>query len=338
MMKIGIGIPTGGEGLMYPAPFADPGQVADLAVEVEELGFDSIWANDHISTQHYVSQQFDAPPRYLDPLAFLSHVAARTNRIRLATCIVVLSFRHPAVLAKSIATIDHLSGGRAVLGVGIGAYPEESRSLHPDSRLHRGRHADEALEALGVLFTDRRASYHGQYVRFEDLESYPKPLQAPLPVLSGGNSEGSRSRAARFASGWMPASQRPEDLVAGIADIRARAEEHGRSLPVGFEVAPQMAICVAETWREAWGAFEASQVAHHKRSLAASTLRHQQGEVEQRNLIGTPDQVVTRIREYGDAGATTLPGLLVIGDTIEDFRRQLAVISAEVLPRLETPA
>ncbi|MCH8991158.1 MAG: LLM class flavin-dependent oxidoreductase, partial [Acidobacteria bacterium] len=107
---------------MYPVPFADVDDAVELAVTAERLGFDSVWGNDHVSTQHYVRSEFDEPPRFYDPLTYLAYVAALTTTLRLATCVLVLPFRHPVVAAKQAATLDQLSGGRLVLGVGIGAY------------------------------------------------------------------------------------------------------------------------------------------------------------------------------------------------------------------------
>lgn len=128
----------------------------------EELGFDSVWGNDHVSTQAYVRREFADPPRFYDPFGYLAFVAARTERIRLATCVMVLTFRHPVMAAKQVATLDQLSGGRAVLRVGIGAYREELEAMDPGRRVHRGSFAGEAIEALRLLFTERRATYAGK--------------------------------------------------------------------------------------------------------------------------------------------------------------------------------
>ncbi|WP_326638748.1 LLM class flavin-dependent oxidoreductase [Streptosporangium sp. NBC_01755] len=100
-MRFGLGVPTGTEGLMYPVPYADAGEAVELAVQAERLGFDSVWGNDHVTTQGYVREEFDTPPRYYDPFAYLSYVAALTSRIRLATAIMVLPFRNPVVAANS---------------------------------------------------------------------------------------------------------------------------------------------------------------------------------------------------------------------------------------------
>ncbi len=316
---------------MYPVPFADPDEAIRLAVEAEELGFDSVWGNDHLTTQQYVRAEFDAPPRFYDPLVYLGYVAARTQRIRLATGILVLSFRHPAQVAKQVATLDHLSHGRMVLGVGIGAYREEYEACWPGVELHRGEHAQEALEALDVLFTQRRASYRGRWVSFDDVESYPKPLQSPLPVLSGGNAPGSRRRAALLAQGWLPACLTTAELTAGVAEIRGLAKEHGRELPTNFEIAPQFAVSLGRTEQEAHDRFERSQVCAHMRSLSQSTLKGREEDFPARNLIGTPDQIRARVRDLAAAGVHTCSGLLFATNTVEETLAQMRLFATEVI-------
>jgi probable F420-dependent oxidoreductase len=330
-MRFGLGVPTATEGMMYPVPFADPDAAVRLAVAAEELGFDSVWGNDHLTTQQYVRAEFDEPPRFYDPLVYLSYVAAHTERIRLATCILVLSFRHPAAMAKQVATLDQLSGGRVVLGVGIGAYREEYEACWPGVELHRGQHAQEALEALEALFTERRASYSGRWVRFEDVESYPKPLQQPLPVLSGGNAPGSRRRAALLGHGWLPACLTAEELADGVAEIHRTAAEHGRELPADFEVAPQFAVSIGRTEAEALERFERSQVCAHMRSLSKTTLKGRDERFSARNLIGTPEQIRARVHELAAAGVNTCSGLLFATNTVEETLEQMKLFAEEVV-------
>lgn len=331
-MRFGLGVPTATEGMMYPVPFADIGEAVRLAVTAERLGFDSVWGNDHVSTQAYVRAEFDEPPRFYDPLTYLAYVAASTTRLRLATAVLVLPFRHPVLIAKQAATLDLLSGGRFVLGVGIGAYREEFEAMWPERRLHRGEHARESLEALQVLFTQRRASYEGRWVRFADVESYPKPAQQPLPILSGGNSEGSRHRAATLAHGWLPACLTVGEIAEGVASIRDTAAAHGRDLPADFDVAPQLAVSMAPTREEALRRFHASQVYRHLRSLGASTLKGRTDDaMAERNLIGTPDDVGERVAAYAAAGATTLSALLFATSDVGETLEAMAAFSEQVI-------
>jgi probable F420-dependent oxidoreductase len=319
---------------MYPVPYATVNEAIELAVAAEELGFESVWGNDHIATQAYVQAEFEDPPNYFDPLSYLAFAAAKTSRVRLATCILVLPFRHPVVAAKQLATLDHLSGGRLVVGVGIGAYREEFEALHPGVPLHRGRYAEEALQSLDRLFTERRASFDGEFIRFADVESYPKPLQTPLPILSGGNSTGSKQRAGRLAQGWLPAALTPAETAEGIAEVRAAAATAGRTLPADFEVALQTGVSVAPTNAEARERFEQSQLHAHMVSLKKSTLKNQQqGDVADRNLIGTPDEVARQIEAYLEAGVNTFAGLLFAANSVADTLEQMTFFRDEVISR-----
>ena len=182
-MKFGVALPTGYEGLIYPPPFASPESITRIAVAAEEMGFDSVLPNDHFSTQRYVRQMVDRPPNYFEPFTSLAYVAARTSRIRLITGVIVLPVRDPVSVAKQAATLDHFSGGRLVLGVGIGAYREEFWAVRPERRSwHRGEIVTDSVRALRVLFERKDATYHGQYFSFEDVQMFPKPLQTRLPI------------------------------------------------------------------------------------------------------------------------------------------------------------
>ena len=318
-MRFGLGVPTGTEGLMYPVPYADIDDAVRLALAAEALGFDSVWANDHVTTQAYVRQEFPDPPRYYDPFAYLSYVAAVTERLRLATAIMVLPFRHPVVAAKQAATLDQLSRGRALLGVGIGAYREEFESMWPGHTLHRGQHAEETVRALRLLFEERRATFEGRWVSFNDVESYPKPVQRPLPILSGGNAVGSRHRAARLGDGWLPACLTPNEVAQGLVDIDQVAAADGRARSPSFDVALQVGVSLGRTHEEAERRFQESQLHAHLVSLSGSTLKGRDlGGLAERNLIGTPDEVAEQVARYAEAGVTTLAGLLFAVNTVEE--------------------
>ncbi|RMI09433.1 LLM class flavin-dependent oxidoreductase [Cellulomonas triticagri] len=330
-MKFGLGVPTGTEGLMYPVPYADPEQAVRLAVEAERLGFDSVWGNDHVTTQQYVRAEFDAPPRFYDPYLYLSYVAACTSRLRLATAITVMAFRHPVVAAKQAATLDQLSGGRFILGVGIGAYREETDAMWPGNTLHRGRQAEEFLASLETLLRDRRSSFHGEFLQFEDVESFPKPAQATLPILSGGNAVGSKQRAARYGTGWLPAVLSPAEVAAGLADIRREAEAIGRVLPADFDVAPQLSVAMGTSEADAMARFERTQLHQHMRSLSKSTLKGQQDGFAARNLVGSTAQIQDQVHAYAEAGVTTLSALLFACTTVDETLDQMARFAEEVI-------
>ncbi|MFZ0216806.1 MAG: TIGR03619 family F420-dependent LLM class oxidoreductase, partial [Candidatus Dormiibacterota bacterium] len=272
-MKFGVGIPTCTAGMMYPPPFASAEEVVRVALEAEQLGYYEVAGNDHLSTQRYVREAFSHPPDFFEPLITLSYIAAQTSVLRLMTGVIVLPSRQPVVLAKQVATLDQLSGGRLILGVGLGAYREEFEAAMPDlSSAPRASLLREGIDALRVLFTERRASYVGRYHRFRDVEMYPKPQQNPLPIYSSANSDGAIRRAALQCEGWLPAGINPARLREGRQKLRTIAAAAGRD-PDQIVIAPQLTVCLGRTTEEARDRFEHSQLYHHLLSLARSTMR-----------------------------------------------------------------
>ncbi len=318
---------------MYPVPYASFDDAVALAVEAERLGFDSVWGNDHVSTQRYVRDEFPEPPRFFDPFTYLAVVGASTTSLGLATCVLVLPLRHPVMVAKQAATLDVASGGRLTLGVGVGAYREEFEAMWPGRPIHRGRYVTESMEALRLLFEERRATYRGTEIRFDDIESYPKPHQETLPILAGGNAPGTRARAALDGDGWLPACLTPAEVRSGVEEIRSAAAAAGRDLD-GFRVALQLGVSVADTHEEAQARFADSQLHAHLRSLSGSTMR---GRLEEdlgaRNLVGSPDEVAAQVAAYLDAGVTEFAGLLFADDTVAETLASMERFSDEVIAR-----
>jgi probable F420-dependent oxidoreductase len=231
-MRFGVHIPTCIEGMMYPVPFAKPSDILPTALLCERLGFDSVWGNDHMTTQRYVQKEFPDPPNFFEPLMTFAYCASRTTRLRFATGIIVLPMRNMPVLAKQVATLDQLSGGRVTLGVGTGAYREEYEALFPDARgARRGTIVDEGMQALRLLFTERKATFRGQAVHFEEVECFPKPLQSPMPIYAGGNHPEVRRRAGQWAQGWMPAVLSPEEITRGSTTFTAPPSRPGGTAP-----------------------------------------------------------------------------------------------------------
>jgi probable F420-dependent oxidoreductase len=334
-LNFGVHIPTCIEGMMYPVPFARPEDILPTALLCERLGYDSVWGNDHMTTQRYVQREFSDPPNFYEPLIAFTYVAARTSRLRLCTGILVLPMRHPAVAAKQVATLDQLSGGRVILGVGIGAYREEYEALFPDAKgVHRGSIVDEGMRALRLLFTERRATFRGRYVHFEDVECFPKPVQNPLPIYAGGNHAEVRRRAGEYGDGWMPAVLSPEEIKRGVEDLRRAADRAGRDAS-RIDIAPQFAVSIGRTREDAERRFRASQLYRHLESLQRTTLRGQTGGFEQRNLIGSPDEISDRILAYQKVGVTTFAGMLFVANTVAEMHEAIELFGLEVMPHFK---
>ena len=143
-----------------------------------------------------------------------------------------------------MATLDQLSGGRLILGVGAGAYREEYEALFPDARgVRRGTIVDEGMQALRLLFTERKATFRGSTVHFEEVECFPKPAQDPMPIYAGGNHPEVRRRAGQYGQGWMPAVLSPEEIARGVEDVHRAAAAAGRD-GAAIDIAPQFAVSI----------------------------------------------------------------------------------------------
>ena len=332
-MKFSVALPTGMEGLMYPVPFTTPETLVTIAQEAEELGFGSVWGNDHVTTQKYVAREWGRAPNYYCPVTSLSYIAAQTEKIKLATGIAVLPLRNPIILAKQIATLDYLSKGRVILGTGLGAYKEEFEAVHPDIPLSkRGKMVDESLQALKVLFSEGKASFSGDFYRFENVELFPKPYQKPLPIYIGGNAKKGTERVAKYGTGWFPAVLSPEEIEVMLEKMKKDLKSEGRHLS-DIDVAPQFGMCIAGTRDKAVSHFRKSQVYKHLLSLSESTLKDQSLEsLEERNLVGSPDDIIAKVAAYKDVGVTHMAGLIFAGNTEGDIVKQMRLLSKEVIP------
>lgn len=207
----------------------DAEALVGLAVRAEELGLDSVWVHDHVFNVGHVFDRIGGRP-YYEPLTLLSFVAARTTRIRLGTSVLVLPYHNPARLAKTAATLDVLSGGRLILGVGVGAIEPE---MHAMGNVfgERGAFSDEAIAVMRELWSQEDPSFDGKYTRFKGMKFSPKPLQKPsIPVVIGGVSHAAIRRAARLGDGWQPLGLSPDALGEAMAVLREQARGHGRDL------------------------------------------------------------------------------------------------------------
>lgn len=332
-VEFSVSLPSCTEGLCYPIPFASREVIEQMARHAEALGYDGAFANDHLSTQRYVGERFDTPPNYYDPFISLSFAAAATEKIRLGTAITVLPMREPTVLAKQVMTLDQFSGGRLILGVGLGAYREEFESVNPRlaQDANRGEMVTEGIEALQTLFSQRRATYEGKYWAFKDVEMYPKPYQEPLPIWVGGNSRAGAQRAGRLGQGWLSAVMPPAQIREFVTIIHEAAEEAGRD-PQQITIAPQFIAHLGKTDEEARATFRQSGMYHHILSLKQSTLKDQDlSRVEEYNLIGTPDTILEKINQFTEAGVTHFCSLVFSTSTVEETLDQMQWFAEEVM-------
>jgi probable F420-dependent oxidoreductase len=218
-------------------PFAEPDQAATFARAAEAAGFDSIWTVEHVVVPKGYESTYPYDPSgrmpggeespIPDPLIWLAYVAAATSTIKLATGILIVPQRNPVVLAKELATLDRMSGGRLELGIGVGWLEEEFDAIGVPFA-GRGARTDEYVAAMRALWSDGPATFHGEHVDFTDCILLPSPVRGTLPVHVGGHTEVSARRAGRLGDGYFPGKGSHEDLARLFDVVRATAEEHGR--------------------------------------------------------------------------------------------------------------
>ena len=203
--------------------------IVETACKAEELGFDALFVNDHVIVDD--SPRNDPWRNVYDPLMVLSYVAAKTTTIKLGTSVLIMPYRNPIVTAKMVATLDQMSGGRAIAGVGSGWNQEEYDALGVPFR-QRGGRTNEYIRLWRACWEPGSTSFRGRYFSFENMHVNPKPLQQPHPpIWIGGSGAGSIRRAARFAEVWQPTPTPLPSLISNQAYLSQVSAEIGQETP-----------------------------------------------------------------------------------------------------------
>lgn len=333
-MRIGIHVPNCMEGLIVRPPFAPASANQELAVQAEALGYSSVWVNDHITTQRYLSHLFPKPSFY-DPIVTMGAIAAVTCRLRIGTGILVLPIRHPVIAAKQIATLDALSDGRIVIAVGAGAYKEEFEAMFPGVPTNaRGRIIDESVQAMQALFTQEKASFEGEHIRFGEIELNPKPVQQPFPLWMGGNGDVVLRRAGRLGRGWFPAALTPGEFIVKWQALAGYARAAGRD-PATLEHTLELLICIDSDRERALDRFKRSLSYEHLLSLSEATFKGQDIErtIMARNLLGDPETITAQLQTYAEVGVRDVV-LIFVADSLAEMQAGVELFADQVLPRL----
>jgi probable F420-dependent oxidoreductase len=227
MMNIGVSTRVSSQSL----------DVALVAQKAESLGFESLWLPEHgvmpvhVTTRYQGSPDGSIPPSMSDigdPFIGLARASALTKTIKLGTGICLVPERNPLLLAKEIATLDHLSGGRFLFGIGAGWLREETEIMGGDFA-HRWSQTREAVLVMKALWTKEEAEYHGQFYNFPPVRSFPKPVQTPHPPIYLGGSAGNVfKRVVAWGDGWMPTRATPEDIKRGRSTLDKLCKAAGR--------------------------------------------------------------------------------------------------------------
>ena len=295
-MKYGFTLPGRGH-------LATPERLGIIARKGEEFGFDTLLTGDHILVPKNISSVYpyteggefpgSGSGESMEQITLLSYIAGQTSKIRLVTSVLIVPHRNPLIAAKSLATLDLLSGGRLVVGVGVGWMREEFQALGLPPFEERGAVTDEYIRAFKVLWTEDDPHFQGKYISFDDISFLPKPVQKPHPpIWVGGESRPALRRTAELADGWYPLGSNPtfpmgtpEQLKAGLERLAGYAERFGRD--------PSTIETIYRTHQ-----FE---------------LLNQAAGPDRLPFVGDADQIAGDIRQYQDMGVTSM---------IWDFLRQ----------------
>ncbi len=233
---------------MYACSYPETAiQVAKLA---EEAGFESLWAGEHVVLPDPRGPRSPMAPqdRILDPIVALTYLAAHTSRVRLGTGIIILPQRNPLVLAKELASLDELSGGRLIFGIGAGYLEPEFRALGASFK-DRGALTDEYLAAMRAIWTQPKPAYHGRFVSFEGVQAHP---QRNIPVVVGGESPAAYRRAVQSAHGWYGFQLNANETAQALAALRQAGERYARPQELGdleISVTPSEPLTLQEVKR-----------------------------------------------------------------------------------------
>lgn len=285
-----------------------------VARAADRTGLASVWAADHLlwpveyeSKYPYGGDKY--PSTYDQPVCecvtTMTWLSAHTTRVKVGSLVIVVPQRNPWILARQLATLDYMNGGRTILGAGIGWLREEFEALGMSFEA-RGARTEEAFQLMRALWTEHPMTFEGRFHEAGPVGVLPHPVQQPIPIWLGGNTPRAQQRAGRFAEGWVPYGLPPADLARGWDGVRAAAEAAGRD--------PSEITC--SLW-------------------APITLvdSKEPGGPEGVVLHGTAEQLVERLHEYAEAGLEHLLmfNLCEAEQTVEQVER----IASEVLPKVK---
>lgn len=337
MSKISFGVRVPNSG-----PLCSVQNITRAAEEAEQMGFDSIFLHDHVvwsseMHRHHISSGAhealgdDQSADFYEALTTIGYLAAKTSRVRIGVACLVMPTRNPIYAAKQLATLDHLTGGRLIAGVGLGSKAsKESCEFDvfgvPFSA--RARMTDEFVEAMRAIWTEPLASYSGKYVEFKDAEIFPKPLQQPGPeVWVGGWTDAAAKRTGRLGDGWVPGWLSPDEMARGAQLVRDTATEHGRD--AGAITIAVEKLTVIDRDHDAAMARALPTVQTSSKTYERD-VDHIQFALD-RHIFGSVEDVRKRVGEFVDAGVTHFE-LKFIYPTIDELTRQMELWAETILP------
>jgi probable F420-dependent oxidoreductase len=284
-----------------------------IARRVDALGFDSLWTGDHVS--------FHTP--LYESLTLLATYAGITSRVKLGAGVYLLALRQPTVAAKITSTLDALSGGRLILGVGVGGENPKEFEACGIPHKERGARVTEGIDVVRALWRDSPASFKGRFTEFEGVSIDPKPVQKPAPpIWIGGRSDAALARAGRQGDGWISYVVQAERYKQSVAKIEAAAAVAGRSLE-GFTKAHLTFITVGKDYESAERAWVERLSTRYAQDFAPLAKKY--------GIIGTPAQCAEQLQRFIEAGCSYFV-LNPICDAADEAR-QIETYAAEIFPK-----
>ena len=297
-------------GLVFvtPAPLTKPDNVVNFAKKCEQMGADSMWTIDRVAYDN------------LEPLTILAAAAATTRKIRLGTSVLLAGLRHPALLAKTVATLDFISNGRLTLGVGFGSRESDFSAVEIPWEA-RGSRAVEGIQLMKRLWTEENVTHKGRFFDVQNLTLGPRPIQKPIPIWTGGSADIALKRAGTWANGFICGSSAIPDFPSTWEKVAQYARAAGRD-PKEIEKAGLTFMAVNDDHDKAVKTVEGYVMRYYGRLRA---------DVANTSLVGSPAAVAERIEAFLSRGLDTL----IIGVADPD-PRQLDLFGEKVLPKLKS--
>ncbi|UYQ62744.1 LLM class F420-dependent oxidoreductase [Streptomyces peucetius] len=306
MVAYGMQLPVQSQSTLYAEPWeveAGPEDLAGIAGTADRTGFSYVAVCDHVAIPRRLADAMSTV--WYDPVATLAFLAGVTERVRLLSHVAVVGLRHPLLIAKQYATLDHLSGGRLVLGVGAGHVREEFEALGADFDA-RGAVLDESIDALrAALGPEEYPEFSGERFAFKDLGQRPRPVQPRVPVWVGGSSPAAVRRAALKGDGWLPQGDPRDRLPAQIAKVRALREAAGIEAPLTIGAITEPLYVGEPAWS-----------------------------VGRRTLTGEPAALAESLRAYAVMGVHQIQ-VRFRSRSVTELTDQMAAFAAGVAPHLD---
>ena len=304
-MRFGIAIPQ-----IFPSGVIEPETIAHWLAKAEALGYDSAW----------VQEQVLGTIATLDPIPLLSYAAAVTQRMKLGTSVMLTGLRNPVLLAKSLATLDQLSQGRLILGVGLGGYAD-IYSTFGMSRRARAQRFEEGIELIKKLWTQDKVTFKGRFWQLDDQSINPRPLQKPHPpIWFGTRSVEALKRAVRLGDGWMGAGATPtQDFKEEVELLRHLLEEEGRD-PATFALSKRVYVAVDSDKNRATDKLRDWFGRYYRDPDMALRV----------SVIGNEEECAERLGEIAEQDIE-----LLMLNPLYDFEEQAERLAKDVLPKLK---